>query len=309
MNEIIKIEVTCEQDNNTRLDQFLSDKIDKVSRTQVKSAILDGKVSDNSGYNEFKPNHKVKIGDIYSLEYREQKFFSKLSDNFPIKILYEDEYLIIIDKPANLVVHAGTGTNQNTLSDLIKSKINIESFMQENCCRSGIVHRLDKDTTGTLLIAKNSTIHSKLSIMFAEKKIKRKYIAITQGIPKNIEDTIKTKIALSKREKGKMSISYNRGKLAITHYCLIGQINDCAVLDVELETGKTHQIRLHMQYNSTPIIGDRTYNNSDKYHHLIKRQALHSYKIGFMHPVLQQKITVHSNLPSDVQFLVKNLTL
>lgn len=287
-------------DHQERLDIFLTDKT-KKSRSHIQKLIKEGNITVNE--KNVKPSHLLKIGDLVLMEEPEPQKLNLKSENKPLKIVYEDKFLAIIDKEAGLTVHpAGNKIDDTLVNRLlfhIKDLSNIGGIL-----RPGIVHRLDKNTSGLMVVAKNEESHIKLSEMLKEHKIKRKYITLIKGKIKEKTGTIDLPI---KRKKGetKMKISVF-GKRAITHYKKLEEIGIFTLLEIKLETGRTHQIRTHFSYIGHPIVGDQVYGGKVKEVPL-DRQFLHSYEISFKHPIIGKEIKAYSMLPNDLLKTLKIL--
>ena len=295
--------------NNTthlRVDHALSELLN-VSRNKIQKYILANQVFqiiNNEHILVTKNSRRCSSGDTYEVIISADRIYMPEKIHTDLNIVYEDEFLLVINKPDNLVVHPGHGTKNDTLVDIITQKYS-SLYESINSYRPGIVHRLDKNTTGLMVIAKNDTIQQTLSEMIAKKEIIRKYLTITQNIPKDHSGKISNKIAPSRRKKDTMSISYNRGKIAVTEYKIIHTYeNNYSIIECHLLTGRTHQIRLHMQYIGCPILGDKTYGiDSD----LISRQALHSYYMFLKHPITGKNIELECPLPEDMQNVIQSL--
>jgi len=293
------MENTFEVDSSGRLDQFLATQT-KKSRSFVQKLIKGSYVSVNNKVIA-KPSHALKPGDKVSYLELKPVELSIEKDDRPIHIVYEDQYLLIVDKEAGLTVHPVgkkvQGTLVNRLLYSVKDLSGIGGVM-----RPGIVHRLDKDTSGLMVVAKNDEAHMQLSQMLKEHSIKRKYLALVKGNFKERKGTINLPI---KRKQGetKMTISV-RGREAITHYRVIDTIGPYSLLDVELETGRTHQIRVHFSHIGHPLVGDQMYGSKNTKELALERQFLHSYEISFIHPIIKKRIFAVSYLPQD---LIKTL--
>lgn len=288
------MEKTFRVEKSMRLDIFLANKTSK-SRSYIKKLIKEGKVSIKNII-VVKPSFILENGDFIKIQELEPKKLHLQSENKPLEIVYEDDYLLIINKEAGLTVHpVGNkieGTLVNRLLFHIKNLSNIGGVL-----RPGIVHRLDKDTSGLMVVAKTEEAHIKLSEMLKEHKIKRKYLALVKGKIKEKNGTINLPI---KRKSGetKMTISAF-GRRAVTHYKKLDEIGPFTLLEIRLETGRTHQIRTHLSYIGHPIVGDLVYGGKTKELPL-KRQFLHSYEISFNHPIIEKEIKAFSMLTFDL---------
>lgn len=305
--------------NNTRLDKFLAYSLDAFSRSKLKKIIEQGNVDVND--KKLKDcSALVKADDLIQIEIIETTTHHLVGKPIPLDIVYEDKYLLVINKPAGLTVHPGAGNHDNTLVNALINYCGEELSNIAGDARPGIVHRLDKDTSGLMIVAKDNQTHSMLSELLANREIKRTYHALTYGILTPAIGTIKTQMRRSKTNPKKMSILYEGGKTAITHYRVLMAIKEqAALLECQLETGRTHQIRLHLEHKRTPIIGDQTYgrsfnfplgNFSEATRSRIKtfpRQALHALKIAFIHPLTQEPMEFESEYPEDFNLLLNAL--
>lgn len=317
---LAKCEILCEE-VGIRLDKFLSTHLTDFSRTQVKDLIESNQVLCD-GRAVINPASKTKITTYeVNLEGIKQKPNHLEAYDFNLDIVFEDEYLMIINKPAGISVHPGAGNYDKTLANALihYSKDNLSTLGGE--FRPGIVHRLDKDTTGLIIIAKDDQTHQLLSEALANRDIKRYYLALVFGAPILLAGTIKTFIAKHYHDHTKMVITKANGKEAITHYLVKKTFlkDKFSLLECKLDTGRTHQIRVHLNYKGFPVIGDQTYNdNQNKYlfklspevKHLIssfKRQALHAYRLSFVHPITDELMEFQIDLPKDMQELCQQL--
>ena len=307
---------------NIRLDKFLSNQLQNFSRVQIQKTIKDGFVFVN-GVKILKCNFLLSVGDYTKFILYQQPKGSSLTignsgTNSPFTIVFEDEDLLIINKSPGFVVHPGAGHHSSTLVDILLSKYklsNVSGFYP------GIVHRLDKDTSGLMIIAKNNIVHYKLVKQIAAKQVKREYLALVFGILIPTHGKIMYNIGKNSKDKTKMIVMKSKGKSAITHYKTLKIFGDNALslLEVNLETGRTHQIRVHLSYKKNHIIGDKLYIGN--FNHSMKgiaaenkkliqnfpRQALHSKSLNFLHPIKNTVLNFTSNLPNDINDLIKFL--
>ncbi|MCH9754058.1 MAG: RluA family pseudouridine synthase [Alphaproteobacteria bacterium] len=312
------IEVTVEQEKNTRIDKFLSESIEDITRSKIQNLIKNGFVSLNG--EPIKNNkHQTSFGDIYVITIPAEEPLQIKPKKMDLNIIYEDDHLLIINKPAGLTTHPGAGNTTDTLVNglLANYKNNLSSVA--GISRPGIVHRLDKDTTGLIVVAKNDKAHAKLSADLAERKIKRIYQAVIWGLPYKTSDTIKTNVAKNKHDRKKMSVVDDEsGKVAITNYRIMNTFlsGRMSLVECSLETGRTHQIRLHMQHIGHHIVGDPVYGVENKkrkftlsqniadYIKSLSRQMLHAKKLSFVHPVTLKQLDFEIELPEDMQKLM-----
>ena len=310
------------KDSLKRLDSALSNKIDDMSRTRLKNLILEGNVKVNNQI-IINPSKKINYKDSISLRIPESKKIDIKPYNFKLDIVYEDKDLMIINKPAGLVIHPGAGNKDKTLVNaLIKyCNKNLSSIGGE--LRPGIVHRIDKDTSGLIVVAKNDKTHENLSKQFKNKLVERKYLALVWGVVRPQKGIIKSFITRSKRNRQLMEVSDIKGKYAVTNYKTLEVFQSkltptVSLIECILGTGRTHQIRVHMSYKGNSIIGDKSYQKKNKkfkkidfeLNSMIKninRQFLHAKSIGFLHPNLNKKIHFEIDLPSDLLDLLKKL--
>ena len=267
MKKTINLIVDSEN-SSKRLDTFVSSKIADISRTRVKNLILEGCIKINNKIN-YEPSKKINLIDKIIVEIPEPKKTLINPYDYNLEIIFEDSEIIIINKPAGLVVHPGAGNIENTLVNALVSycKENLSTIGGE--LRPGIIHRLDKDTSGLMVIAKNDKAHIQISKQFNEHTISRKYEALVWGTLRPQNGTIKNFIIRSNRNRQLMEASYTRGKSAITNYKTLeifqnNKIPTLSLIECKLETGRTHQIRVHMSYKGNPVVGDKSYQKKIK---------------------------------------------
>ena len=321
MNKIINL-IIDENNQNKRVDVFLSKYEKKISRTKIKNLIEKGYFEINN-LKVLEPSKKVNIKDKIKLEVPELKKLEIKPYKYKLDIIYEDNDVMVINKPAGLVVHPGAGNFDNTLVNALINydKKNLSSINGE--LRPGIVHRLDKDTSGVIIVAKNNFAHTHLSKQFNEHSIDRKYIALVWGKLRPQKGEIKTFITRSSKNRQLMDVSQTKGKLAITNYKTIeiyenSRVPTLSLVEYRLKTGRTHQIRVHMKFKGNPILGDKSYKKKLKklkdvdpeLNEIIKkidRQCLHAKSLGFLHPTKNQRLFFESKLPNDLHKIVKKL--
>ena len=321
MNKIINL-IVDENNQNKRVDVFLSKYEKKISRTRIKNLIEKGYLKINN-LKVLVPSKKVNIKDKIKLEVPELKKLEIKPYKYKLDIIYEDNDVMVINKPAGLVVHPGAGNFDNTLVNALINydKKNLSSINGE--LRPGIVHRLDKDTSGVIIVAKNNFAHTHLSKQFNEHSIDRKYIALVWGKLRPQKGEIKTFITRSSKNRQLMDVSQTKGKLAITNYKTIdiyenSRVPTLSLVECRLKTGRTHQIRVHMKFKGNPILGDKSYKKKLKklkdvdpeLNEIIKkinRQCLHAKSLGFLHPTKNQRLFFESKLPNDLHKIVKKL--
>ncbi len=308
-----------EKYHNYRLDKFISDSVAQISRNKVKSLIEDSKVIID-GKLETSPSFKVKTGSRIKIK---EKFTEKTQEIKPkeikLDVVFEDEFLMVINKQAGLTVHPGAGNSDETL-------VNALVFYGENLSevagsqRPGIVHRLDKDTSGLMVVAKNDHVHALLSEQIVTREFKRFYKALIWGVMELKTGKIVTNVMRSKTDKTKMMNVPFGGKNAVTNYKTLEIFagGSVSLVECKLDTGRTHQIRLHFMHKKHSVIGDQVYGGhgrkisaltDSQFKQLsdFKRQALHSYKIQFFHPITEEEINVEIDLPDDLKELLRIL--
>jgi 23S rRNA pseudouridine1911/1915/1917 synthase len=320
MNEIITLKLE-DINENTRIDKYLAEKLanKNFSREKIKKIILAGKLKLN-GQIIRNPNYKIKNGQEISVENLaiERKELKKYE--IELDIIFEDNDLIILNKQAGLVVHPGNGNQNNTLVNALIAKYGANLSSGSTADRPGIVHRLDKNTSGLMMIAKNDAAHLKISKQLAEKNIIRKYLAVTWGLIKPDQGVITKNIERNPRNRKLMHAVYNGGKRAVTHYKTkeIYMGGKLSLVECQLETGRTHQIRVHMSDIGHNLFGDPEYghhgrklnkyiNMENKYLYNFKRQALHSYFLKFTHPINKEEMEFTIDIAPDMQELIRCL--
>ena len=316
------MKIIFKEEVSKRLDKYLVGlKIEELySRSYIEKLINEKLVSVNS--ENVKKSYLLSFGDVIEIQMPEQKDTTLEPQDIPLEIAYEDDYLVIVNKPANMTVHPALGNPDGTLVNALLYKFKENLSSGNDNFRPGIVHRLDKDTTGLILVAKDDRTHSLLSEMFAKREIKKYYKALVLGNPSEETGTIETLMERSKLDRKKMAVS-ETGKKAVTHYKVDKLYHGFTLLDIQLETGRTHQIRVHFSHFNNPVFGDQTYSTPKRalnlvhynYHKKVKhilanhmlRQALHAYKLEFIHPVTKEEISVEIGLPKDMAYVVKRL--
>ena len=303
-----------------RIDTFLANSIEHASRAKVQKLLKSNLVTVNGKV--VKANYKVTPGDIINVTVPVSPRPDKIEpEDIPLNIVYEDEHLLVINKPAGMVVHPSAGNYTGTLVHALMhytnelSKVNAE-------VRAGIIHRLDKDTTGLLVVAKDEWVHLKLAEQFSSHTIKREYWAVCWGHFDKPQGEIIGNIARSKRDRKKFAVSETEGKHAHTFYEVIEEFEFTTLVKLRLKTGRTHQIRVHLSSINHPVFGDPTYGGrrisygtnlpkiKERVNNLLEimqRQALHAKTLGFIHPVTKEEITLNSELPEDFDLLLREL--
>ena len=320
MNEFYNLKLTInKQLSSQRLDKVLVSKLEGYSRTQIKTLILNGNVSLDE--KEIKdPSYITKENENYFINIILKQETKHSAENIDLNIIFEDEDLIVINKPPNLVMHPAPGNESGTLVNALMHYTNNQLSNLDDNSRPGIVHRLDKDTSGILVVAKNNNVHINLAKQFKEHTISRRYKAIVWGMPDN--QSIEGYIERNRKNRKKMSLNNKGfGKYSKTDIKLEKTFGIASLVDCHLHTGRTHQIRLHLTSKNSPIIGDKIYGKSkinqfgkdkntfNKFMILknFERQALHAYHIGFDHPTSKKRMTFNVDLSEDLRNLIELL--
>ena len=288
-------------DKKIRCDVFLSEKISNLSRTSIQKLIKEKLVFVNG--KNIKPNVILEIGDEITVSIPDKKEITLVAEDIALDIVYEDDYIIIINKPRNMVVHPAAGNEEHTLVNALLNHCKLSMINSE---RPGIVHRLDKDTTGLIICAKDDETHLKLVEMFANREVKKKYLAICNGSFSKENGLIDKPIGRDEKDRKKMSVKSKSGKEALTEYNVLTSNLKYSLVDVTLHTGRTHQTRVHFSSLNHPIVGDETYGNKNE---KIKAtgQMLHSYYLEFSHPITDENLSF-TVLPDDYFFNILNKT-
>ena len=320
MKNIINLIVDKVEDNQ-RVDQFIADKEPTLSRTRIKNLIINSKLKINQKViND--PSKRIVISDSIILEIPEPKQLSLKPYKYKLDIIFEDEDLLVINKNAGISIHPGPGNYDNTIVNaLVNYNKKLSNIGDE--LRPGIVHRLDKDTSGLILVAKNNISHENLSNQFNNHTIKRIYQALIWGKLRPQKGKIETFIKRSSRNRQLMEVSMSKGKKAITNYKTLNvfenkKIPTFSLVECKLETGRTHQIRVHMAFKGNNILGDKKYKKRfkkiknidlelEKVLIELDRQFLHAKSIGFIHPRTGQELEFSSKLPKDLESVLKKL--
>ncbi len=323
-NTILNFQAGTE-DAGKRLDAFLSEKIENWSRSRLQRLVDDGDATVNQ--NQAKSSYKLRAEDKIEVKLTET-FIEKFEpENIPLEIIFEDESLAVINKRAGMITHPGAGAPNGTLANAIAYRFKIQdsefkikdtisdisnpkSKIQNPKSRIGIVHRLDKDTSGLIVVAKNETIHEALSAQFRNREVYKSYVALSHGEIERNTGKIDAPIARDKHNRLKMSVQKS-GRNALSLWKARQRFEKFTLLDVEIKTGRTHQIRVHLSYINHPIVGDETYNSGRdntvadlQIRHAIKelnRFFLHAERLSFTHPLTKEKIDFHAPLPKALK--------
>lgn len=292
------------EDKGKRLDAFVSEMAEDATRSYVQKLIKDGYI-EISGKKITKPGLKLKGDEVVDVVFPEEKDLELVPEDIPLEIVYEDDAIAVINKGPDMVVHPAHGNYSGTLVNALLYKMEKLSDINGDI-RPGIVHRLDKDTSGIIVVAKTNEAHEKLAEMFKEKNLEKTYICIAKGIFGEKEGRIETLIGRDPKERKRMAVVEENGKKAISNYRVLDEGKNFSLVEVKIETGRTHQIRVHMKYLNHPILGDTTYGNSTDG---VKRQMLHAYRLKFIHPITGEEMVVTAPLPEDFKQAVKKVGL
>jgi len=297
------IEIYVYEDKDIRIDSYLAEELKEISRSNIQKMIKEGLITVNG--KKIKPRYLVRTGDYIEIKILEPKKINIPAENIPLNILYEDDDIAIIDKPQGMVVHPASGNYSGTLVNALLYHMDSLSTMggQE---RPGIVHRLDKDTSGLLIISKNDFSHSILVNEIKERRVKRIYYCLVYGNIKVDKGVINAPIGRDPVDRRRMTVIDKNSKEAITHFKVLERFNRYTLLEVELETGRTHQIRVHMAYIGHPVVGDIVYSNKKSIFGL-KGQLLHAKRLSFYHPRKGDYLEFESELPNYFISILKKV--
>lgn len=305
--DTFRFEITDELEylQGERIDKALSVLVDSVSRSFVQKLIREGAVF--VGEKPVKANYRLRMDDVVSFELPENEEPDILPEDIPLSILYEDEDILVVDKPKGMVVHPAAGHYSGTLVNAVMYHCGNSLSGINGVMRPGIVHRIDRDTTGSLVICKNDMAHRALAEQFKVHSITRKYRAICMGVLKEDEGTIHKPLARDPKDRKRMAVTMKgNGKDAVTHYRVLERFRNHTYIECELETGRTHQIRVHMASIGHPLLGDEVYGSGKNAYHL-EGQTLHAWKLGFLHPRTLEYVEFDAPLPEYFQKLLQIL--
>ena len=291
--ETLNFNIT-EENNNIRIDRYLAEQCPDLSRSYIQKLVKDGAVFVNN--RQVKANYKVQPQDQVILTIPDMQVPDILPENIPLDILYEDQWLLVVNKPKDMVVHPSAGHMEGTLVNAVMAHCGEHLSGINGVLRPGIVHRIDKDTTGALLICKDDTVHRNLAEQLKVHSIKRRYRAIVQGNLKEDQGTVDAPVGRHPTDRKKMAVNYKNGKEAVTHYQVLERFGNATYIECRLETGRTHQIRVHMASLGHPLLGDTIYGSSKNPYHL-QGQALHAMILGFVHPITREYLEFQAPLP------------
>ncbi len=293
-----------EENVGKRIDSFIPMVQEDISRSMVQKLIEQKNIKVNG--KETKHSYKLKLNDEIEIFVPEAKEINLKAQDIPLNVIYEDNDIIVINKPKGMVVHPANGNPDGTLVNAVMNKCKDSLSGIGGEIRPGIVHRLDKDTSGAIIVAKNDKAHIALSEQLKNHEVKKTYLALVRGIIKENEATINMPIARSKKDRKKMDVDKD-GKEAITHFKVLGRYkNKYTLLQINLETGRTHQIRVHLSHIGYPIIGDEVYSNG-KNEWNVSGQCLHAWKLEFIHPITGKKISLEAEIPEYLKNIIKEL--
>ncbi|MFV0624624.1 RluA family pseudouridine synthase [Sphingomonas sp. ac-8] len=295
-----------------RLDRALAHAVPTLSRERLKALISSGKVLSEDGSAMRDPSRKARAGDRFDVHVPAPEPAHNEAQAIALTVVFEDEHLIVVDKPAGLVVHPAAGNPDGTLVNALLHHCAGQLSGIGGVARPGIVHRIDKDTSGLLVAAKHDQAHEGLARQFKAHSIDRRYSAIVSGRPTTGGGTVDAPLARSSTNRKKIAIVQG-GKRAVTHWSLVRPLREAALVECRLETGRTHQVRVHMASIGHPLVGDPVYGRARPQHRQVletlgfRRQALHAAHLGFIHPVLRHALAFESEVPADMQELLNHL--
>jgi len=284
-----------------RIDLYLTQKEIYPSRSQIRNLITQGKIRVNSS--PVKPSYILKNGDVIDLAPTEQKELEIMAEAIPLDIIYQDEYLAVVNKPAGMIVHPAGKIHSGTLVNALLYHCQDSLSGIGGVIRPGIVHRLDKDTSGLMVAAKNDFAHLDLSRQIEDHQVTKKYVALVHGNLRDDSGTIDAPIGRSLKNRKKMAVTEGKSREAITQFKVLKRFSGYTLIEVTLRTGRTHQIRVHLAFIGYPIVGDQLYGHR-KQGLNISRQALHSHILGFVHPSSKKYMEFSAPLPQDMQELI-----
>ncbi len=297
----MKIEIT---NPGLRLDVFLTEYFDDLTRSRIQKLIADEDITLNGMGT--KSNCKLKMGDVVEVNIPMPKETEIAAEEIPLDIVYEDSHMLVVNKPQGMVVHPAAGNYSGTLVNALMSHCgdNLSGINGE--IRPGILHRIDKDTSGLLLVAKDDKAHLGLSEQIKEHSLTREYLCIVHGKIKEESGTIDAPIGRDPKDRKKMTITYKNSKNAVTHFYVLERFEKYTFIKCRLETGRTHQIRVHMSKNGHPIVGDMVYGRK-KEEFKLNGQLLHAWKVGFVHPEKQEYMEFERGVPEYFEQVLERL--
>lgn len=292
MNDSIKLTAT----DSVRCDTYIADNTEGISRSFLKKLFDGGEIFVNG--KPVRASFKLKVGDVITFSLPEVKMLDVKAQDIPLDIVYEDSDLLVINKARGMVVHPAAGNEDGTLVNALMHHCGDNLSGINGVMRPGIVHRIDKDTTGLLVVAKNDTAHQSLTDQLSDRSLSRTYYAIVHGNIKEDEFTVDAPIARDTSDRKKMAIAKKDGRYAVTHITVLERFGKYTLIRCKLQTGRTHQIRVHTKYIMHPILGDKTY-GLKKEEFSLEGQLLHAGEIGFIHPKSGERVSFAAPLPED----------
>lgn len=298
-----RLEYTVEEADGARIDKWISERDCGISRSMLQKLISEQKIMVNGRF--IAKSYLVKKGDIIAIEIPEPVELDIVPENIPIEIVYQDEYLLVVNKPKGMVVHPAAGNYSGTLVNALLYLCKGQLSSINGVIRPGIVHRIDKNTSGLLIVAKTDKAHVGLAEQIKAHTFTREYHAVICGILKNSNGIIEAPIGRHPVDRKKMCVTENNSKNAKTEYTVLAEFNNYSYVKLKLFTGRTHQIRVHMAYIGHPVFGDDVYGKPSKY---CEGQCLHAKKIGFVHPIDGKYYEFDSELPDYFKFVLNKLS-
>ena len=292
-----------EEQQNIRLDKIISELEQDISRTTIQRMIEEGNILVNG--NKVKTSYKVADGDLITIQKEEPKETDLIPQDIPLSIIFEDDDMLIINKEKGMVVHPGNGNPDGTLVNAIMARCKDSLSGIGGKIRPGVVHRIDKDTSGLVIIAKNDKAHIDISEQIKNREVEKIYLALVRGNIKENEAVINMPIGRSSKDRKKMAVD-KKGKEAITEFKVLEKFDGFTYVEVKIKTGRTHQIRVHMAEIGYPIVGDEVYSNG-KNPFGIRGQMLHAAKLGFIHPTTKEKVVFEAPLPEYFEKILQAL--
>ncbi len=295
--------IVKKEDMNKRIDKLISEVYKDISRVMIQKLIIEENLKVND--NKVKASYKVNVGDIIEFNIDEPEELDIKAQDIPLDVIYEDNDIIVINKKKGMVVHPGNGRTEDTLVNALMGRCKDSLSGIGGKIRPGIVHRLDKDTSGIIIVAKNDKSHINLSEQIKNRKVNKYYIALVRGNVIENNATINMPIERSTKDRKKMAVN-EKGKEAITHFKVLKRYNGYTLLEIKIDTGRTHQIRVHLSEIGYPVVGDEVYSNG-KNKFGVKGQCLHAKRIEFIHPVTNKKMVLEAELPVYFKNILKEL--
>jgi 23S rRNA pseudouridine1911/1915/1917 synthase len=285
-----------------RVDKYVAQQVPSLSRSRIKQLIVDGFLRVNGGV--VKPSHRLEEGDEVELRIPPLEEVQLVPQNIPLRIVYEDEDLAVVDKPADLVVHPAPGHERGTLANALVARY--PDLPVDEAGRPGIVHRLDKDTSGLMLVAKNEGVRRDLQAQFKRGEVHKVYLALVEGKVEPADGVIDAPLGRDPRDRKRMAVVRSGGRQAVTEYHVLEHLGDFTLLEVRPQTGRTHQVRVHLAFIRHPVVGDKTYGHR-KQRLDVERQFLHAHRLGFRLPASGERLELVSELPDDLAAVLGRL--